>query len=102
MKMSLNDGRMVLGERANVLHIQPNALFKNDHKPSAPKKIVNRGRWSKEEDMELKRLVDENGEDWSVVANNFNDRNDVQCQQRWCKVLNPKLIKGPWTQAVSE
>lgn len=34
------------------------------------------------------------------------NRTDVQCQHRWQKVLNPELIKGPWTkeedQRVSE
>uniref|UniRef100_A0A8C0FET5 Transcriptional activator Myb n=3 Tax=Strigidae TaxID=30459 RepID=A0A8C0FET5_BUBBB len=26
------------------------------------------------------------------------NRTDVQCQHRWQKVLNPELIKGPWTK----
>ena len=26
------------------------------------------------------------------------DRSDVQCSQRWQKVLSPELIKGPWTK----
>lgn len=95
--------RTVLSER-NLLQIEENVVFKrnptNNKLSSTPltKKIVNRGRWSKDEDRELKNLVDVFGENWSQVANHFPDRNDVQCQQRWCKVLNPKLIKGPWTQ----
>ena len=28
-------------------------------------------------------------------------RSDVQCLHRWQKVLNPELVKGPWTQQVS-
>uniref|UniRef100_A0A453FWL6 Uncharacterized protein n=1 Tax=Aegilops tauschii subsp. strangulata TaxID=200361 RepID=A0A453FWL6_AEGTS len=28
----------------------------------------------------------------------FPDRTEVQCLHRWQKVLNPELIKGPWTQ----
>lgn len=95
--MSVNESRIVLGERANVLRgIESTALYK---KPMQ-KKIVNRGRWSKEEDAELKSRCEQHGENWSTVASYFIDRNDVQCQQRWCKVLNPKLIKGPWTAAV--
>ena len=91
--------RVVLGERNNTQNIP----FKNTNKvaTSVVKKIVNRGRWSKEEDLELKRLVDIHGEQWARVSSYFSDRNEVQCQQRWGKVLNPKLIKGPWTQAVS-
>ena len=26
------------------------------------------------------------------------DRTDVQCLHRWQKVLNPEMIKGPWTE----
>lgn len=28
----------------------------------------------------------------------FQNRSDFQCQHRWQKVLNPELIKGPWTK----
>lgn len=28
------------------------------------------------------------------------DRTDVQCLHRWQKVLNPELVKGPWTKQV--
>ena len=65
------------------------------------KKQVNRGRWIKEEDDKLKRLVETYGErDWHTIAGFFSDRSDVQCQQRWEKVVNPKLVKGPWTKEV--
>ena len=29
---------------------------------------------------------------------NQQDRSDVQCLQRWQKVLSPELVKGPWTK----
>lgn len=64
------------------------------------KKVVNRGRWSKEEDNKLKELVKIYKENWSQISSHFPDRNDGQCLQRWSKVLNPKLIKGPWTHEV--
>lgn len=38
------------------------------------------------------------GERWDAIAKNLKDRTDVQCQQRWHKVVNPDLIKGPWTK----
>lgn len=110
MSNANTDSRIVLGNRANVLrNIEPCPMFSvRTNIKGNQKKVVNRGRWSKEEDSELKRLVEEVGDtsptgqiDWSTVASHFPDRNDVQCQQRWCKVLNPSLIKGPWTQAVS-
>ena len=70
---------------------------------SGPKKQVNRGRWLKEEDEKLKDLVTMYGDgNWSFVASQFADRSDVQCQQRWDKVVNPLLIKGPWTKEEDE
>lgn len=35
------------------------------------------------------------------AAEHFEDRTDVQCLHRWQKVLNPELVKGPWTPEVS-
>ena len=60
----------------------------------AGKKHINRGRWNKEEDEKLKRLVEINGERWDFIASHFPDRADVQCQHRWQKVVNPELVKG--------
>lgn len=34
------------------------------------------------------------------AAEFFPDRSEVQCLHRWQKVLNPDLVKGPWTQEV--
>jgi hypothetical protein len=69
--------------------------------PIFNKKAINRGRWTKEEDDKLKLLVDNYGEhEWHRIASSFVDRSDIQCQQRWDKVVNPKLIKGPWTKQV--
>ncbi|KAK6943657.1 SANT/Myb domain [Dillenia turbinata] len=36
------------------------------------------------------------------TAEFFPDRSEVQCLHRWQKVLNPELIKGPWTQEEDE
>ncbi|XP_030046021.1 myb-related protein A isoform X3 [Microcaecilia unicolor] len=63
------------------------------------KKIWNRVKWTRDEDDKLKKLVEQHGtEDWGLVANHLQNRSDVQCQHRWQKVLNPELIKGPWTK----
>uniref|UniRef100_A0A8C8SVX4 Transcriptional activator Myb n=1 Tax=Pelusios castaneus TaxID=367368 RepID=A0A8C8SVX4_9SAUR len=43
--------------------------------PKAGKRHLGKTRWTREE-----------------------NRTDVQCQHRWQKVLNPELIKGPWTK----
>ncbi|MEE6463838.1 hypothetical protein FKM82_006073 [Ascaphus truei] len=63
------------------------------------KKIWNRVKWTRDEDDKLKKLVEHHGADlWGLVAGHFLNRSDVQCQHRWQKVLNPELIKGPWTK----
>jgi hypothetical protein len=36
----------------------------------------------------------------ALAAEFFQDRTDVQCLHRWQKVLNPELVKGPWTAEV--
>ncbi|XP_025203906.1 transcriptional activator Myb isoform X2 [Melanaphis sacchari] len=71
-----------------------------EYKPS--NHSINKGRWTKEEDMRLKQLVDEYQERWDLIAQHFNDRSDIQCQQRWHKVVNPDLVKGPWTKEEDE
>ncbi|XP_032593997.1 myb protein isoform X2 [Drosophila grimshawi] len=55
-------------------------------------------RWSKSEDVLLKALVEKHGERWDIIGPNFKERLEQQVQQRWAKVLNPELIKGPWTR----
>lgn len=41
-----------------------------------------------------------NGKNWKRIAEYFDGRTDVQCLHRWQKVLNPNLVKGPWTPEV--
>nr|XP_046920165.1 myb-like protein A isoform X1 [Dermatophagoides farinae] len=97
LKMSSNGKKVLLERKLNTIQIS-----KSNIGSICLKKSVNRGRWSKEEDNKLKRLVEKYNEDWYQVATHFSDRSDVQCQQRWCKVLNPRLIKGPWTPKEDE
>lgn len=61
-------------------------------------KSQNKTRWTKHEDAALQLLVDQYGERWDNIAKCLKDRTDIQCQQRWTKVVNPELIKGPWTK----
>lgn len=52
-------------------------------------------------DDKLRKIVEAKGfHDWKIVCSFFSDRTDIQCQHRWHKVLNPDLIKGPWTKEV--
>ncbi|XP_053715530.1 myb-related protein A isoform X1 [Synchiropus splendidus] len=63
------------------------------------KKALSKIKWSRDEDEKLKKLVEQHGTDsWKLIANYFLGRTDGQCQHRWQKVLNPELVKGPWTK----
>jgi hypothetical protein len=42
------------------------------------------------------------GKNWKTIASYFKDRTNVQCLHRWQKVLNPQLVKGPWTKEEDE
>lgn len=57
-------------------------------------------KWTKNEDSLLKQMVEQYGEKWDLISSELKERSDIQCQQRWTKVVNPELIKGPWTKEV--
>ncbi|TMS12636.1 Transcriptional activator Myb [Larimichthys crocea] len=77
-------------------------MYEHDYDGSLAKtgkRHLGKTRWTREEDEKLKKLVELNGsEDWKLIASLLTNRTDVQCQHRWQKVLNPELIKGPWTK----
>ena len=53
------------------------------------------------QDARLKNVISSCGQtDWQLLASFFPDRSEMQCQHRWFKVLNPDLVKGPWTKEV--
>ncbi|KAG9454676.1 hypothetical protein H6P81_007580 [Aristolochia fimbriata] len=57
-----------------------------------------KGGWTPQEDETLRKAVEAfKGKSWKKIAAFFPDRSEVQCLHRWQKVLNPELIKGPWT-----
>lgn len=77
-------------------------MFEHDYDGNLAKvgkRHLGKTRWTREEDEKLKKLVELHGsEDWKLIASLLTNRTDVQCQHRWQKVLNPELIKGPWTK----
>ncbi|KAK2856317.1 hypothetical protein Q5P01_005052 [Channa striata] len=77
-------------------------MYEHDYDGSLAKtgkRHLGKTRWTREEDEKLKKLVEVHGsEDWKIIASLLTNRTDVQCQHRWQKVLNPELIKGPWTK----
>lgn len=85
--------------------ILANITIKSENQDfSSPYQMVKiKKRWSKEEDDMLTHLCDHypvQNRDWKQISLNFHNpvRSEYQCQQRWQKVLNPDLIKGPWTK----
>ncbi|KAL0919628.1 hypothetical protein M5K25_011737 [Dendrobium thyrsiflorum] len=57
-----------------------------------------KGGWTPNEDETLKHAVElHKARNWKKIAESVPGRTEVQCLHRWQKVLNPELIKGPWT-----
>lgn len=69
-------------------------------KPIAFRKASIGGKWTAEEDEELRNIVVANGaKNWKKVASLLGDmRTDIQCLHRWNKVLKPGLHKGTWSE----
>ncbi|XP_049710104.1 myb-related protein A isoform X5 [Elephas maximus indicus] len=92
------------GEAAAKSEDEDDDLQYADHDYEVPqqkglKKLWNRVKWTRDEDDKLKKLVEQHGtDDWTLIASHLQNRSDFQCQHRWQKVLNPELIKGPWTK----
>lgn len=56
------------------------------------------GKWTKEEDDILSVLVPKyGGKNWKKISEQISGRSPIQCLHRWTKILQPGLVKGPWT-----
>ncbi|XP_031137808.1 myb-related protein A isoform X2 [Sander lucioperca] len=85
--------------RSNDEDEEPHSTDQENKEKSKDKKTLCKVKWSRDEDEKLKKLVEQHGtESWKLIANVFPGRTDGQCQHRWQKVLNPELVKGPWTK----
>ncbi|KAM0933164.1 putative transcription factor MYB-HB-like family [Dioscorea sansibarensis] len=70
---------------------------------TGPTRRSTKGQWTAEEDAILCKAVQRfKGKNWKKIAECFADRTDVQCLHRWQKVLNPELVKGPWSKEEDE
>ncbi|XP_047324052.1 transcription factor MYB3R-5-like [Impatiens glandulifera] len=70
---------------------------------AGPTKRASQAGWTEEEDIILTDAVEKyNGRNWKKIAESIPGRTDVQCLHRWQKVLNPELVKGPWTKEEDE
>jgi len=81
--------------------ISPTNLSDEDapHAPHASPCEENKAsKWTLAEDEKLKSLVNTYGnKKWKIISENLPNRNPLQCLHRWTKILQPGLIKGPWT-----
>ncbi|KAL0482494.1 hypothetical protein AKO1_014472 [Acrasis kona] len=70
---------------------------------TGPVRRSRKGGWTEEEDEALREAVNTHGgKNWKKIAEMLNNRTSVQCLHRWQKVLNPNLVKGPWTKDEDE
>ncbi len=71
----------------------------NFNSPKLNSQIVKKtGKWSESEDNMLCRLVSEyGGKNWKKMSEFIPGRTSIQCLHRWTKILQPGLVKGPWT-----
>ncbi|XP_037489946.1 myb-related protein B-like isoform X1 [Triticum dicoccoides] len=88
--LAVPDGRASSGPQKGQL---------SNGRTTGPARRSTKGNWTLEEDDILRKAVEiHNGKNWKKIAECFPDRTDVQCLHRWQKVLNPELVKGPWSK----
>lgn len=67
--------------------------------PKSRRSTQKKPRWTEEEDLKLIELKSKYGDiSWSKIAQSMPDRTSSQCYQRWHRVLNPSIQKGPWAK----
>lgn len=55
--------------------------------------------WNAAQDEALKQLVSQhNGRNWKTIAAGLDGKTPTQCLHRWQRVLNPNVVKGPWSR----
>jgi hypothetical protein len=60
---------------------------------------INKNPWTKEEDQVLTTAVQKGNRCWAAIAKQIPGKTDIQCRQRWMRVLNPTINKDEWTKA---
>ncbi|CAL9117811.1 unnamed protein product, partial [Musa textilis] len=98
---SLSEGSFGLS-RVSPAVSNPLTSLPSRRRTSGPTRRAKSG-WTPQEDETLRKAVEAyEGRCWKKIAESFPDRTEVQCLHRWQKVLNPELIKGPWTPEEDE
>lgn len=63
---------------------------------------IKKGKWDPIEDEALKNAVAACGMVWKDVAPRVRGRTDAQCRERWCNILDPKIVVGNWSREEDE
>jgi hypothetical protein len=62
--------------------------------------VINRGKWTIEEDEKLERLVRFKGKgNWSEICTDMDGRTGKQCRERFLNHIQSGLLRRPWTEA---
>eukprot|EP00189_Rhodosorus_marinus_P007845 CAMPEP_0184752184 /NCGR_PEP_ID=MMETSP0315-20130426/43444_1 /TAXON_ID=101924 /ORGANISM="Rhodosorus marinus, Strain UTEX LB 2760" /LENGTH=499 /DNA_ID=CAMNT_0027231501 /DNA_START=367 /DNA_END=1866 /DNA_ORIENTATION=- len=98
-----NRGKDTKRSSANSVITLDNEPNQSPSAPAARQRGTNWSKrvsnWSDEEDRILTKCVAKFGaKNWKVIATHLPNRTDIQCLHRWNTVLNPQLVKGPWTK----
>jgi len=95
---SSNMGNTEYDAESNMGSERHQILMANQRR-TGPVRRSKKGGWSEEEDEMLRLAVETyGGKNWKKIAETLQNRTSVQCLHRWQKVLNPNLVKGPWTK----
>jgi len=57
-----------------------------------------KGRWSKEEDIQLTLMVNFFGRSWNMIAKIMKNRSNKQIKSRYDEYIRPDLIKTPFSK----
>jgi hypothetical protein len=89
---------------ARIELLKKSGMAKLLTKPLSKRRASIGGKWSLDEDTQLKDIVKIHGpKNWRKIAEILGStRTDVQCLHRWNKVLRPGLHKGSWTEEEDE
>jgi len=60
--------------------------------------LIKKGKWTKEEDLLLLKLMETYGKNWTLISKLFTSRNPKQVKNRYENSLNPALIKKKFSK----
>ena len=60
--------------------------------------LTKKFKFTAEEDVKLKKLVDEYGKEWTKIASLLPGRTGRQCRDRWANYIDPSISTKPWSQ----